>query len=188
MGSYIWSHLTNLMETSDRHKQHIRAILEDETFKKEFDLDQRKFSRNYEGSMFVEKLNTGAKAEGDLIWSSKSFIPRSGMVNLTVELFGQSVNLLELGGRAEGIEYFLESFFGPNGYFHGEEAQEESKDMALRTIRQDKIKRIDGRVSVYCCSEIFRKKIVTACLTLHITVNDIYTRLLFNDMYERLNI
>lgn len=96
VGSYVWSHLTNLMETSDPHKQAIRSILEDETLKVEFDMDKRKYSRNYEGSLFIEKLNTGATAEGDIIWSSKSFIPRSAMINLTVDLLEVQLICLRL--------------------------------------------------------------------------------------------
>ena len=135
------------METSDRHKQFIRDILEDAELKKEFDLDKRKFSRNYEGSVFIEKLNTGAKLEGDLIWSSKSFIPRSAMVNLTVDLFGHSVNLFELGGRVEGLEYFMESFFGPNGYF-SENTPEKMVDVTnAKSLHPMKMKKIDSRVS-----------------------------------------
>ena len=146
VGSYVWSHLTNLMESSDPHKQAIKAILEDETLQKEFDLDKRKFSRNYEGSLFMEKINTGATVEGDLIWSSKSFIPRSGMFNLTVDLFGTAVNLLEVGGRVEGLEYFMESYFGPNGYF-SENDVESADETALKTIKPDKVSRIEKRVS-----------------------------------------
>ena len=147
VGSYVWSHLTNLMETSDPHKQAIRAILEDETLQKEFDLDNRKYSRNYEGSIFLEKINTGATVEGDLIWSSKSFIPRAGMFNFTVDLFGKAVNLFEVGGRVEGLEYFLESYFGPNGYF-SENDIEAADETALKTIKPDKVSRIEKRVSI----------------------------------------
>ena len=39
------------------------------------------------------------------------------MVNLTVNLFGESLNLLEVGARAEGFENMIEDFFGPDGYF-----------------------------------------------------------------------
>ncbi|XP_052775371.1 uncharacterized protein LOC128213563 isoform X2 [Mya arenaria] len=149
VGSYIWTHLTNLMETSDRHKQDIRALLEDKDLKKEFNMDKRKFSRNYEGSFFIEKFNTGAKVEGDLIWSQKSFVPRSAAVNLTFDLFGHSVNLFELGGRAEGLEYFLEAMLGPNGYF-GQEAREEtpSTDLAIKNTKMDKIEKMDKRMGV----------------------------------------
>ena len=147
VGSYVWTHLTNLMETADPHKQAIRNILEDETLKKEFDMDNRKYSRNYEGSIFLEKINSGATAEGDLIWSSKSFIPRSGMFNMTVDLFGNAINLFEIGGRVEGLEYFLESYFGPNGYFSEKEVQKAVDETALDVIKADKVSRIDKRVS-----------------------------------------
>ena len=117
VGSFVWSHLTNLMESSSPHKQGIRGILENEELKKEFDLEKIKYSRNYEGSFFLEKFNTGAMVESNLIWSGKSFIPRSAMVNLTVDLFGNSMNLFEMGGRVEGLEYLLETYLGPYGYF-----------------------------------------------------------------------
>ena len=39
------------------------------------------------------------------------------MVNLTVNLFGESLNLFEVGARAEGFESMIEDFFGPDGYF-----------------------------------------------------------------------
>lgn len=149
VGSYVWAHLTNLMETSDPHKQSIRNILEDETLKKEFDLDNRKYSRNYEKSAFIEKLNTGATAEADLIWSSQSFIPRSGMLNLTVDLFGNAINLFEVGGRMEGLEYFLESYFGPNGYYSEKDVKEAVEETALDIVKSDKVKRIDKRVSLF---------------------------------------
>ncbi|XP_052255844.1 uncharacterized protein LOC127861416 isoform X2 [Dreissena polymorpha] len=150
VGSYIWSHLSNLMETSDPHKQTIRSILEDETLKAEFDMEKRKYSRNYEGSIFLEKINTGATVESDIIWSSKSFIPRSGMFNLTVDLFGNAVNLFEIGGRIEGLEYFLESYFGPNGYFSETNVKAASTETAVDTIKADKMKidRIDKRLGV----------------------------------------
>lgn len=149
VGSYIWTHLTNLMETSDRHKQDIRSLLEDVKFQKEFDLDKRKFSRNYEGSVFLDALNAGAKAEGDLIWSQKSFVPRSAAVNLTVDLFGHSINLLDFGGRVEGLDNVLEHFFGPNGYFSKYTAMEgkpTESDLSIEGVKMDKLSKINRRV------------------------------------------
>ena len=139
------------METSDRHKQYVREILEDQNLQKEFNLDKRKFSRNYEGSFFLEKLNTGAKVEGDLIWSQKSFLPRSAMLNLTVDLFGHSVNFLELGGRAEGLEFFVESFFGPNGYFSNNMPDDETVDISRsKDLHPTKMRKLDSRVRFLC--------------------------------------
>ena len=146
VGSFVWTHLTNLMETDDPHKKQIRDILENVYLKKEFDLDKRKFSRNYEGSVFFDSINTGAKLESNVVWSRKSFVPRSAMMNLTVDLFGHSVNLLEVGGRVEGMEQMLETFFGPNGYF--------PEKNVMRTLRREKrqvadhkLDRVDRTVS-----------------------------------------
>ena len=59
-----------------------------------------------------------------MIWSQRSYIPRSAMLNLTIDMFGDSVNLVELGGRVQGLEKIVEKFFGPNGYFGKKNVQE----------------------------------------------------------------
>ncbi|CAG2211160.1 unnamed protein product [Mytilus edulis] len=41
VGSYVWSHLTNLMETSSPLKQDIKNIINDQALKKEFDLEKQ---------------------------------------------------------------------------------------------------------------------------------------------------
>ncbi|XP_071162849.1 uncharacterized protein [Mytilus edulis] len=142
VGSYVWSHLTNLMETSSPLKQEIKNIINDQALKKEFDLEKLKYSRNYEGSFFLEKLNTGASIDSNVVWSSKSFLPRSAMTNITFDLFGHSVNLLEIGGRMEGLEYFLESYFGPNGYFQENDVKEVTKQN-IKGISNTKMEDID---------------------------------------------
>jgi hypothetical protein len=142
VGSFVWTHLTNLKETSCPFKQDLRKILENKYLQKEFDLDYRKYSRNLEGSFFSEMMNAGANVDGNLIWSQKSFVPRSAMLNLTIDLFGQSVNLLEFGGRAEGVERLAEKFFGPNGHFADSTVGEMLK-RSKRSTFDDKINRID---------------------------------------------
>ncbi|XP_076440191.1 uncharacterized protein LOC143279842 [Babylonia areolata] len=112
VGSFVWTHLTNLLETESPHKQAIRDVLGNELLQREFSKDRRKFSRNTEVSFFSDKFNLGATFESNTIWSSSSFLPRSAMVNLTVDMFGHSVNLLELGGRVQGLEYLLQTYFG----------------------------------------------------------------------------
>jgi hypothetical protein len=39
---------------------------------------------------------------------------------------------LEIGGRIEGLEYFLESYFGPNGYFQNNDIKETTKQTYLQ--------------------------------------------------------
>ena len=111
VGSFIWTHLTNLMESSSPLKQETQEILENISLEKKFNLDQRKFSRNIELSGFSTMLNVGASVESNLIFSTKSWIPRSASVDLTVDMFGQSVNLIEMGGRVEGADKVLERMF-----------------------------------------------------------------------------
>jgi hypothetical protein len=153
VGSFVWTHLTNLMETSDPHKQRIRRILDSTTLKKTFDLDKRKYSRNFEGAMFFDSINTGAKIEGNLIWSAKSYIPRSAMFNLTVDLFGKSVNLMEFGGRAEGLEHMVENYFGPGGVFSDSSVKDVLKKRGKRSVSDDKMNLIDNQVSRVVQSE-----------------------------------
>ncbi|XP_021356772.1 uncharacterized protein LOC110452518 [Mizuhopecten yessoensis] len=143
VGSFVWTHLTNLMETSDPTKQDIRAILEDEVLQKEFDMDRRKFSRNYEASYFSERFNMGGSMESNLIWSPKSFVPRSLMANLTVDLFGHSYNLLEVGGRAEGLEHLLEAYFGPSGHLRKNKAPSPAPEMPTnKALNMNKLNRM----------------------------------------------
>ena len=111
VGSFIWTHLTNLMETSSPLKQETREILEQIPLEKKFKLDQRKFSRNIELSAFSTTLNAGASVESNIIFSSKSWIPRSASMDLTIDMFGQSVNLIEMGGRVEGADKVVERMF-----------------------------------------------------------------------------
>lgn len=111
--SFVWTHLTNLRETASPLKRQIRAILENAELRKEYDMDKRKFSRNVELSTFSEMLNVGASVESNLIWSEQSFVPRSASLNLTVDMFGRSINLVEFGGRIQGVEDILEKLLGP---------------------------------------------------------------------------
>lgn len=84
-------------------------MLQDIQMKKLFDLNPLKFSRNYEKSAFLRMINSGLQAESDVIWSTESPLPRSVSANLTFDLFGHSVNLLEIGGRLEGVDYLIET-------------------------------------------------------------------------------
>jgi hypothetical protein len=54
------------------------------------------------------------------------------MLNLTVDIFGETVNLLEVGGRAEGIEPFVERLFSRHGMLANEPLAE-----MLRSARSD---------------------------------------------------
>ncbi|KAJ8968085.1 hypothetical protein NQ317_002630 [Molorchus minor] len=115
VGSFIWTHLNNILKSAIPSRVEIQSLLSDRDLVKKFDSDVRKYSHNFEGSMYFDDYNFGGSYESNIIFSTSSYIPRSGMLNLTVDLFGESVNLLEVYGRAEGFEHYLESLFGPKG-------------------------------------------------------------------------
>uniref|UniRef100_A0A1Y1LL77 Vitellogenin domain-containing protein n=1 Tax=Photinus pyralis TaxID=7054 RepID=A0A1Y1LL77_PHOPY len=115
VGSFVWSHLKNLLKSSVPSKVEIQSVLNDKDLSKKFSSDIRKFSHNYEGSVFFDEYNVGGSCESNVIFSPSSYVPRSLNFNLTVDLFGKSINILELTSRVEGFENYLESVFGPKG-------------------------------------------------------------------------
>ena len=115
--SFVVTHLNNLQETSDLFSQKIKEMLKEKEVKKTIESKKGLLSKNYEGSLFSDMFNLGGKAESNVIFSSKSYVPRSANLNFTIDLFGQSINLLEVGGRVEGAEALLEKVFGEEGYF-----------------------------------------------------------------------
>ena len=76
------------------------------------------------------------------------------MVNLTVDMFGHSVNLLEVGGRVQGLEYLLQTYFGPSEPDADREAGYGRSDL----VKSEKITRTKQRVR-------FNDQIVCALFT-----------------------
>lgn len=96
VGSYINSHLENLRKSSSPGKKQQRRLAEKVTLERSFPSDLRKYSRNLANSAFCPINNVGWDVDANLIYATKSFIPRSASMNLTLDLFGQSVNLFEV--------------------------------------------------------------------------------------------
>lgn len=117
VGSFVWSHLTNLLTSSSPTRIEIQSLLTDRDLEDKFNSDLRKFSRNYENSFFSEEYNFGGSHQTNLIFSTKSYIPRTAMINVTLDLFGESINAYEVTMRTEGLEYYAEKLFGPDGPF-----------------------------------------------------------------------
>ncbi|XP_032670099.1 uncharacterized protein LOC116843644 isoform X1 [Odontomachus brunneus] len=134
VGTFVWSHLTNLFSSSSPTKIEIQSLLTDRDFSKKFNNDIRKFSRNYDGSFFSEEYNIGANYQTNLIFSPKSYMPRSLMFNVTTDVFGQSVNLFEITARMEGLEFYAENLFGPDGIYSNEKISSYIRDF-LRHFR-----------------------------------------------------
>ncbi|XP_063027524.1 uncharacterized protein LOC134426445 [Melospiza melodia melodia] len=122
VGSFVWSHLTQLLETDDPLKEHLRDSIPDEILSKDFDWEMWKYS-SYSDVTF-HSAGAGANMEASVVFSPTSFLPRSVMTNLTVHFMGQAINLLEVGVRLENAETLIEKGFGPKSstfsdYFFG---------------------------------------------------------------------
>lgn len=52
-----------------------------------------------------------------MIYHPESLLPRSGELNITMDLWGGAFPVLETMARFEGLEIIWEKLFGPNGYF-----------------------------------------------------------------------
>lgn len=115
VGSYVSSHIENSRETVLQTRKPKVAFFKQLTIPKTFHQDLRKFSRNLEYSSFSPDANLGLGAEGNLIFSQDSFIPRSLDANVTVEAYGNAYNLIEVGGYAEHLEEAVEKWLGPQG-------------------------------------------------------------------------
>ena len=80
-------------------------------------------------------MNSGAMLESNMIWSEKSFIPRSAMFNMTVDMFGDSFNLVEAGGRLEGFEDIVAKVFGHSD--NEAERERRSSNNAINTLDRE---------------------------------------------------
>merc|ERR1719402_1700474 len=145
VGSFVISYMENARRADNPTKKDIITVLRmfDETkIKRDWNLERMKYSRAYEASYFSSYLNAGIDAESHVIFSQAGFLPRQVKTNLNINLFGRSVNLLEVGARMEGLESVLEYYFGDKGPLT-ETGVGRTKRAALDT---DSMTKIDDKV------------------------------------------
>jgi hypothetical protein len=152
VGAFVYSHLSNLRQTSDPHKQDIARAAQNLAMNKEFELSALKFSRNFEMSALINKLNVGFGAESNLVWSSESQMPRSVSGNLTVDLFGQAINVMDFGARLEGLEYLVKNVFGPY-MTEDKDAQQKAKKSKAEDVEGSVYGRVFGNEMFYMNSK-----------------------------------
>lgn len=59
VGSFVWSHLTNLAKSNSPVRIEAQGLLLNDELADKFKMDIRKFSRNYEHSLFFDEYNFG---------------------------------------------------------------------------------------------------------------------------------
>lgn len=115
VGSFVWSHLKNVAKSASPARVAAQGLLVDDDLGQKFNIDIRKFSRNYEHSLFFDEYNFGVTSDANLIFGTDSYIPRSASYNFTMDLFGESVNMFEVSAYLQGFEHLVEGVFGPHG-------------------------------------------------------------------------
>lgn len=115
VGSFIVSHLASLRSSTDPSKENGRSHFGQIRTTKKFPSDLRRFSFNREFSYAVQSLGLGSAVDTTVIYSQKSFLPRSTNINMTGEIFGNAFNVLELSARQENLDLLVEHYFGPKG-------------------------------------------------------------------------
>lgn len=100
----------------------------------------------------TDVLRFGGSAQSHLIYHPNSFFPRSAMVNLTVDVLGASINVLEAAARFEGFEILIEQMFGEDGYYPDDRIMKmfnlkphEERDNEEKSVKN---KRLRGKRSI----------------------------------------
>ncbi|KAF7669802.1 hypothetical protein LDENG_00124500 [Lucifuga dentata] len=126
VGSFVWSHLTNVLRSEDPMKQTLIESLPDDIISRDFEAEFLKYSSysDYTVSSGIGITNL----EGSVIFSPKSFLPRSAVANLTVYFHGRAHNLLEVEVHVENAEPLLKNIFGRHTHNSDEDSTTQSQN------------------------------------------------------------
>ncbi|XP_058823789.1 apolipophorins [Topomyia yanbarensis] len=123
VGSFITTHLASLRSSVDNNRDAARHHFANIRTTNKFPFDFRRYSFNREFSYAVESLGLGASADASVIYSQKSFLPKSVAFNFSTEVFGNGFNVFEVEGRQDNLDRVIEHYFGPKGFFRGMDLQ-----------------------------------------------------------------
>ncbi|XP_026169161.1 uncharacterized protein LOC113134139 [Mastacembelus armatus] len=110
VGSYVWNHLTSVLRSEDPMKQALIDSLPDDIISRDFETEFLKYS-SYSDHTVATDMGI-VNLETSLIFSPKSFLPRSAAANLTVYFHGRAHNLLEVDFHIENAESLVKNIFG----------------------------------------------------------------------------
>ncbi|KAJ8707317.1 hypothetical protein PYW08_010569 [Mythimna loreyi] len=140
VGNFISTSLRNIRASSNHDKQLARQHYGLIRTPSKFNNDYRKYSYYEEESFDIDALGIGGSLEKTVIFSQDSFLPRSVDFNLTAEVFGRSLNVLEVGGRQGNLDRVVEHLLGPKSFLRTEEPQSLYKKYVLDKFNQYKEK------------------------------------------------
>nr|XP_012555900.2 uncharacterized protein LOC100199505 [Hydra vulgaris] len=119
LASFIWSYLTNIMESSNPKHESTKALLEKITKIKplrEFNMPFHQYSKAFEKSTYFQSIKSGAAIESHVIFNHENYFPQSAFFDLTANVLGVPVSLLETNIGIEGLEDLLEQAAGNDGF------------------------------------------------------------------------
>ncbi|XP_071348305.1 uncharacterized protein [Trachinotus anak] len=132
VGSFVWSHLTNVLRSEDPMKQALIDSLPDDIISRDFEAEFLKYSF-YSDHTVASGLGI-TNLETSLIFSPKSFLPRSATANLTVYVHGRAHNLMEVDLHVENAEPLFKNIFAHDS--DGESTTPNHKHERRRTRRK----------------------------------------------------
>ncbi|XP_029309262.1 uncharacterized protein LOC115022426 [Cottoperca gobio] len=142
VGSYVWSHLTNVLRSEDPMKQALIESLPDDIISRDFEAEFLKYS-SY--SDYTVSSGRGIiNVETSLVFSPKSFLPRSVTANLTLYFHGRAHNLLEVDLHIENAEPLLKNVFGQQTHDSDGESVAGSRKSQSKEARRTGRKTDDG--------------------------------------------
>ncbi|XP_051024048.1 uncharacterized protein LOC127208599 [Acomys russatus] len=124
VGSFVWSHILQLLETDDPLKRDLRDALPEDILSQQFQPETWKHSSYCDVTFRSTSGSLGANLERTLLFSPNSFLPCSATVNLTVHAVGRAFNLLELGVQLKNTEDIIRNLLGPKSFWRQEEKKE----------------------------------------------------------------
>ncbi|XP_046943772.1 uncharacterized protein LOC124518034 [Lynx rufus] len=153
VGSFVWSHLLQLLETDDPLKRTLRETLPEDILSQEFHPEAWKHSSYSDVTFRSVSGSLGANLERTLLFSPASFLPRSAMTNLTIHALGHAFNFLELGLRLENAEKMVHRLFGGKSFW----GQEEEGDAQAEKSPEPEAGSTPHASSPDCPGERYRK-------------------------------
>ncbi|XP_075057476.1 apolipoprotein B-100 [Mixophyes fleayi] len=122
--NFVASHIVNILNSQAPETQELKGKLEESLKSSGVPTvvsDFSKFSRNYQVSKTLDvpglDENLGAKVEGNIIYDSTGYMPKEAMLEATLNLFGQSVDMFGVNIEGKNFEPTLDALFGNGGFF-----------------------------------------------------------------------
>ncbi|CAG5023066.1 unnamed protein product [Parnassius apollo] len=185
VGRFITTSLRSIRSSSNPDKRLAKLHYGQIGTPNKFNIDDRKYSFYREASFNVDALGVGGNVEQAVIYSQDSFLPRSASLNLTAEVFGHNLNILEIGGRQGNLDRVIEHFLGPKSFLRTQKPQEIYDQLVERMERsKQKVEKGLGRRRRSIKNEVdnFDKKIKTESVPYNDELDlDIYLKLFGTD-------